>query len=220
MNVELRSYNPDPEKNIEFNARICYDSHSKISEDSYKSFLPTLMKNGHLSIFEHSWASFYIDGISRAASHQLVRHRIASFTQRSQRYVTESHFEYIVPDSVAASPQALALYEGAMKSLQEGYRLLLEMGIRKEDARFLLPNATPTSLTITANFREWLHIIDLRVSPHAQWEIREMCAVVWKRLYQIAPIVFGPTYFQHWSKDFDYKLKIFQEEIAILDPRD
>jgi thymidylate synthase (FAD) len=220
MEVSLISHNSEPEKHIEFNARICYDSHEKMSDDSYIRFLPTLLKNGHLSIFEHSWASMHITGISRAASHQLVRHRMASFTQRSQRYVTEDHFEYIVPDTVKDNPQALTLYETTMKSLQEGYHRLIEMGIRKEDARFLLPNATPTTLTITANFREWLHIIDLRVSRHAQWEIRDMTVKIWKLLYHIAPVVFGSAYFEHWSKDFEYKQTVFQKEVMVLDPRD
>lgn len=213
MEVRLLSYNPDPEKLIEYCARISYDSVGKISPDSHKAFLGVLLKNGHLSVFEHAAATFYIDGISRACSHQLVRQRLASYTQKSQRYVNETDFSYVIPPSVKGNPEALELFEETMVRIREGYQVLVDLGVLKEDARFLLPNAADTTITMTANFREWLHVIDLRVSRHAQWEIRDMCVLIWKELYRTAPEVFSLTYFQHWSKDLEYKKEIFEKEI-------
>ncbi|NPV38660.1 Thymidylate synthase ThyX [Brevinematales bacterium NS] len=215
MTITLLQYTPDPEKLIEYSARVCYLSQEKMSPTSHEKFLPGLLKNGHLSVFEHASATFFIEGISRACSHQLVRHRLASFSQQSQRYVEEKGFLYVTPPEIEKNPKALEVYENTMKSLQEAYEKLVSLGIKREDARFLLPNATHTTLSMTANFREWLHIIDMRVSPHAQWEIRELLTLIWKELYAIAPVVFGLTYFENWSKDIDFKREVFSQRIAL-----
>lgn len=213
MKVELLSVTPDCEKHIEYCARISYNSVDKMAEGSEKKFLPILLKNGHLSVFEHASATFYIDGISRACSHQLVRHRIASYTQKSQRYVGEKDFAYNVPPAVQEDPDALAKYEEAIGLIRDRYQYLIEKGVRKEDARFLLPNAAQTTLTMTANFREWFTVLDLRASRHAQWEIREMSVLIWKELYRVAPSIFNMIYFENWSKDKDFKQELFEEQI-------
>ncbi|MCX7882644.1 MAG: FAD-dependent thymidylate synthase [Brevinematales bacterium] len=215
MIVTLLQYTPDPEKLIEYSARVCYLSQERITPTSHKTFLSGLLKNGHLSVFEHASATFFIEGISRACSHQLVRHRLASFSQQSQRYVEEKGFAYVTPPEIAQHPEALAYYQSLMSTLQQAYEKLVSLGIKREDARFLLPNATHTALSVTANFREWLHIIDMRVSPHAQWEIRDLLILIWKELYTIAPVVFGLTYFEYWSKDIEYKKEIFSQRIEI-----
>lgn len=213
MEIKLISSTDNAEKHIEYCARISYNSIDKITDTSHAKFLPILLKNGHLSVFEHSTATFFIDGISRATSHQLVRHRIASYTQKSQRYISEVYFRITTPPDIEANPEAKAIYNETIYTIREAYTKLSELGIRKEDARFLLPNATHTTITMTANFREWLTVIDLRASKHAQWEIREMAILIWKKLYKIAPAVFGITFFEHNSKDFEFKNEIFENEI-------
>ena len=132
MVVKLISHNPDPEKNIEFCARTCYESFERMENDTYKKMLPVLLKNGHMSLFEHSSASFFIDEISRVCSHQLVRHRLATFSQKSQRYVKESGFGYVVPEDIKNNPEALEVYEDAIKEIQETYEILINLGIKKE----------------------------------------------------------------------------------------
>lgn len=213
MKVTLISATDQPERHIEACARVCYESQDRIGEDTYVRFLNSLLQRGHLSVFEHAFASFYIEGISRATSHQLVRHRIASYSQKSQRYVKEDGFDYTVPDDVQDNPEALRLYKSTVETIRAAYQQLTELGIKKEDARFLLPNATHTSLVMTADFREWFNVIDLRVSPHAQWEIRRMTTRIWKLLYEIAPVTFGLEYFKNWSKDYAFKEQIFHDEI-------
>jgi len=190
MKVELISITKDPERVIEMAARTCYDTRHKIYDKNRGKFLQKLMKAGHMSVFEHAWATFDISGISRACSHQLVRHRLASFSQRSQRYVREEGFEYITPTTIENDIQASELYHKLMKQLQHGYKALLEMKIPKEDARFLLPNACPTKLVMSANFREWLHVLELRLATSAQWEIRELARQILKILRQEAPNIF------------------------------
>lgn len=213
MLVKLISATDNPEKHIEACARVCYESQDRIDDNTYIRFLTSLLQRGHLSVFEHAFASFHIEGISRATSHQLVRHRIASYSQKSQRYVKESGFDYTIPDDVRKNPEALQIYSDIVQQIQEAYQKLSGMGIKKEDARFLLPNATHTTIVMTADFREWFNVIDLRVSSHAQWEIRRMATQIWKNLYSIAPVTFGLEYFKNWSKDFEFKQKLFQEEI-------
>ncbi|MGL4367360.1 MAG: FAD-dependent thymidylate synthase [Brevinemataceae bacterium] len=213
MKVELLFVSPDAEKICESSARECYDSHDKMTEISRERMLPALLKAGHLSIFEHGAASFRISGISRALSHQLVRHRLSSFSQRSQRYVNEAEFEYVVPPAVSENAEAESIYRQTMEYLCNQYSKLIELGIKKEDARFLLPNASETKLVMTANFRQWLHVIDMRVSRGAQWEIRELLTTIWKELYKHAPNVFSDQYFEFWSKDPEFKKQIFETRI-------
>jgi thymidylate synthase (FAD) len=215
MNINLLSITGDSEKIIEYCSRICYNSFNRIEDSSYKTQIENLIKNGHHSLLEHACATFLIDDISRSCSHQLVRHRHASFTQESQRYVKEQTLSYIVPPSIKNNPEALEIFEESMVRSHESYNLLLDLGIKKEDARYVRPNASHTTIAMTANFREWLHIIDLRVSLHAQWEIRDLITLIWKELYGKAPAVFGFCYFQYWSKDVDYKKEIFDNKIKM-----
>ncbi|MGL5721558.1 MAG: FAD-dependent thymidylate synthase [Brevinema sp.] len=214
MKIELLSITQNAEKLCERSARTCYDSGSKTTDDSYQKMLAALLRSGHLSVFEHASASFMIEGISRSASHQIVRHRHSSFSQRSQRYVNENGFDFVTPTAVSANPEAETIYNQSIQQIQEAYDKLIELGIKKEDARFLMPNAASTTLAMTANFREWLHIIDMRVAKGAQWEIRDLCALIWKRLYQQAPLIFSMVYFENWSKDAAYKQEIFNERIV------
>jgi len=189
MKVELVSVTPDAEALIERAARTCYQSMDRSRDDSAASFLPKLLKSGHETPFEHASASFLVSGCSRAMTHQLVRHRLMSVCQRSQRYVAEDDFEYVTPPSVPAG--ARREFDADMESIRGMYRKWRDRGLRKEDARYVLPGACVTEIMITANFREFRHIFKLRCSPHAQWEIREACLAMLRELAARAPAVFG-----------------------------
>ncbi|HXF63705.1 MAG TPA: FAD-dependent thymidylate synthase, partial [Caldilineaceae bacterium] len=147
---------------------------------------------------DHGSATFLLEGISRACTHQLVRHRLASFSQESQRYVDLSRggWQPIVPEAVAAQPEAMAELEEFWRIAEEKYARLRRLGIRKEDARFLLPNAAETRIVATMNFAAWSHFLWLRaVDTAAQWEIRTLGQRVLAMLYALAPSV----YQAHWD---------------------
>lgn len=181
---------PDAERVIEEAGRTCYLSFEKISPESAQKFVRMLVKSGHHSVLEHASATFRIKGGSRAFTHQLVRHRLFSFSQQSQRYVDEENFDYLVPDSIAENAEAKALYLEHMSRTHETYKKLLSMAIKKEDARFILPNAIESEIVVTGNFREWRHFIEARGESHAQWEIRRIAIAILKELKKHAPTVF------------------------------
>lgn len=148
-------------------------------------------------LLHHGAATFFFEGISRACTHQLVRHRLASFSQESQRYVEldKGGWQAIVPPAVAQNQAAMAELEEFWHIAEEKYARLRQLGIRKEDARFLLPNAAETRIVTTMNFAAWSHFLWLRaVDKAAQWEIRAMGQEVLKMLYALAPTVFDA----HW----------------------
>jgi thymidylate synthase (FAD) len=176
---------------LEHAGRVCYRSEAGGMPEATARFIARRVQEGHESIIEHACATFEISGISRACSHQLVRHRLASYSQESQRYVDMSDPEWVVPPQVASDPEALRIWTDFCETAKTAYRRLRERGIRKEDARFLLPNATATRLVMTANYRELLHVFRLRISPQAQWEIRELCVRMLEAVYPRAPSVFG-----------------------------
>jgi len=189
MKIELLAITPNAEAVIEAAARTCYRSGDKIAEGTAAQLLPRLLAMGHESPFEHAVATFRIAGCSRAMSHQLVRHRLLSVCQQSQRYVSEQTFDYVIPPSIAATEAAD--FERDMDALRAMYAKWKARGVRNEDARFVLPNACVTELVITANFREFRHIFKMRCSPHAQWEIRAACEEMRAILHARAPHVFG-----------------------------
>jgi len=177
-----------PEELLEHAGRVCYRSKGRGDPGS---FLRARVREGHESIIEHASATFEIGGISRAASHQLVRHRLASFSQESQRYVDMSDPAWVLPPSIADNPEALAVWEGFAGHVTGAYRKLRDLGVRKEDARFVLPNAAATRIIATMNFREMLHVFRIRISPAAQWEIRQVCVRMLELICPVAPNVFG-----------------------------
>lgn len=190
MKVELLFITQDAEKLIEVAGRTSYLSFDKQGKDTEKVFIRMLIKNGHFSVLEHAYATFRISGISRAFTHQLVRHRLCSYTQQSQRYVDESNFIYIEPDSIKDNPKAHTLFVKFMDDAKKVYLELQNSGIKNEDARFVLPNAVESQIVVTANLREWRHIIELRGSSDAQWEIRNVAIEILKILKKHAPTVF------------------------------
>lgn len=173
MNVELVQQTPNPIETISKIASICYDSDPK----NPLGLVKHLYRNGHHSVFEHIYFTFCIDGISRACSHQLVRHRMCSFTQRSQRYCSEDKFEYVTPPSVIddlESYPARDMYDDAILDIEDFYEWMQDKKIPNEDARYILPNACCTSLYLSCNLRELMHIANERLCSRAQWEIREL----------------------------------------------
>ena len=194
MEITLDWITPDCEEQIEKKGRYCYDS---LPGELYVkgNMIKSLIKKGHDSVLEHACASFTIDGMSRDCSHQLVRHRLASYSQRSQRYVSEAQYEYVVPPSIKALGEKEELsYIEQMMQIQNMYNYWKERGIKGEDARFVLPNACQTKIGMTTNFREWRSIFELRCDSHAQWEIRNMCLTILGILYNNAPNVFEDQY--------------------------
>jgi thymidylate synthase (FAD) len=195
MKVELLSITPNAEKLIELAGRTSYLSFGKIDKNTEKKFIKMLLKNSHFSVLEHAYASFRISGVSRAFTHQLVRHRLCSYTQQSQRNVNECNFNYIEPESIKENQIAHNIFMKLINEAKKSYVELHNLGINNEDARFILPNAIESQIVITANFREWRHIIELRGSEKAQWEIRNVVIEILKILKEYAPTVF-----------FDYKI--------------
>ncbi|MEG2025510.1 MAG: FAD-dependent thymidylate synthase [Gordonibacter sp.] len=197
MQVELLYHTPDPERAIATAARLCYapvgaaELMETMPDERVESVLATIMGSGHHSTLEHASYTFAVDGVSRALTHQLVRHRIASFNQQSQRYVKFSdELPVVKPESVASDPQASALFDGAVAKAQEAYRALLDAGVPAEDARYLLPNAVESKIVITMNVRELLHFFELRCCNRAQWEIRDMAHRMLELALPTAPYLF------------------------------
>ena len=178
MKVTLVQATPNPVETIAQIASICYDSDPKAP----MKLVQHLYKGGHHSVFEHIYFTFKIEGISRACSHQLVRHRHCSFTQRSQRYCSEDGFEVVTPDSFSNDEELKVWLEFNMDTARSNYHALQKEGIPNEDARYILPNACATSLYLSCNLRELIHMANERLCTRAQWEIRdlvrEMCKLV------------------------------------------
>ena len=182
MNVTLVQATPNPVETIAKIASICYDSDPK---DPMK-LVKHLYKGGHMSVFEHIYFTFKIEGISRACSHQLVRHRHCSFTQRSQRYCSEDGFEVVKPNTIENIDGKYG-YENLMSVIEDHYNELQALEVPNEDARYVLPNACATSLYLSCNLRELIHMANERLCSRAQWEIRDlvkaMCNLVDPQLH-------------------------------------
>ena len=197
MHVELLYHTPDPERAIATAARLCYapvgaaELMETMPEERVRSVLSTIMGSGHFSTLEHASYTFAVDGVSRALTHQLVRHRIAGFNQQSQRYVRFADgVATVKPESVAASEEASSVFDQAIAAAVEAYGKLLDAGVPAEDARYLLPNAAETKIVITMNVRELLHFFSLRCCNRAQWEIRDMAHRMLELARPTAPFIF------------------------------
>lgn len=209
MEVKLLSYTASPKKIIYAAARQCYSKHSafkiyskkeKLSSAKLRSFISQLVARGHLSPLEHVSFTFSATGISRICTHQLVRHRVASYSQQSQRYVSMDDFEFVVPQAIRNSPPAKAKFLEAVSGLKEKYqeiRLILEKQSKldkekiNQDLRFLLPQACQTKIAITMNSRQLLHFFSERLCLRAQWEVRELAAKMLSLTKAVLPEVFN-----------------------------
>jgi thymidylate synthase (FAD) len=189
MKVELIAITPDPEQVIEIAARTCYQSGDKMVPEKLGELLPKLIAMGHESPFEHATATFRVSGVSRAMTHQFVRHRLLAVSQKSQRYVSEGNFEWVTPPSVP--DDEMAEFDRDMEVMRTMYKKWKTKGLKNEDARFVLPNACTTEMVVSANFREWRHVFDVRCHRRAQWEIRDACLAMLAVLSQQAPHVFA-----------------------------
>jgi len=202
MKVELKEHTPNPMELIAFAARTCYSKDPSQCKKTPQEYIEMLMNSGHESPIEHVSYTFFIEGISRACSHQLVRHRISSVSQRSQRYISESSFEYIIPKSLAGKSVILPdvintvkaedYFIETMEILQERYAVLqTALGGAKEssneDARYVLPNACQTTLVLTMNVRSLCHFFHERLCHRAQWEIRELAGKMLELVKPTAP---------------------------------
>ncbi len=197
MDVRLLNHTPDPERAIAAAARLCYapvgaaELLEVMSDEGVRKVLKTIITSGHTSALEHASFTFAIDGVSRALTHQLVRHRLASYNQQSQRYVTYAEEpSFVVPPAVAEDPVAAEAYGAATRAAFEAYRALLDAGIPAEDARYLLPNAMETKIVVTMNVRELLHFFELRCCKRAQWEIRALALAMLELAEPTAPYIF------------------------------
>lgn len=226
LKVELLRYTPDGEKLIAAAAKLCYSPvgisqiEEGLDDDKVESFLGILMDMGHESPIEHVNFTFGIEGVSRTLTHQLVRHRIASYSQQSQRYVRLSQFEYIVPPNIENNEIAKKLFIKAMEEDQkyydeissilynDHYNRYIAEGLNEktskakaekeaiEDARYIFPNACETKVVFTMNTRSLLNFFSLRCCNRAQWEIRELAIAMLNEVKNVYPILFknaGPS---------------------------
>lgn len=164
----------------------------KMDLETAKRLIKRVTGYGHSSVVEHASFTFSIEGVSRVMTHQLVRHRVASYTQQSQRYVTYDTVEkYVTPPSIANNAEAKRTFDKTLEQISETYKKLIGMRIPKEDARFILPNASKTNIIVTMNARELLHFFNLRCCARAQWEIREVAVEMLRQAKKVAPALFG-----------------------------
>ncbi len=226
MNVYLLAHTANPEHLVADAARLCYsdatisDLTTQLSDEKAKSFVEMLTNMGHESPTEHANFTFGIEGVSRSVLAQITRHRHASFSVQSQRYVRLDDFRYVTPHAIADDPAALAIYEAAMQRDAEDYEKLTERLKAKylqanldagqsekkaasnaekqaiEDARYVLPNACETKMIVTMNTRSLQNFFHHRCCNRAQWEIRELAEAMFRLCYAAAPALFenaGPS---------------------------
>ncbi len=205
--VNLIRYTADPEATVALAAKLCYSDRElpeltdHIMEKDNSAFISKLTEMGHLSPIEHASFTFTIEGVSRAFLAQITRHRIASFSVRSQRYVSEDSFNYVVPPAIEElGGAAVARFVGQMDTIMDWYRdwqSALGRGEKSnEDARFILPNACETKMVVTMNARELMHFFSLRCCNRAQWEIRAVAWLMFGEVIKVAPNLFrdcGPA---------------------------
>ena len=196
IKVKLLEHTPHPERVVAMAARLCYSAAGaeelaeKMTDEQVEKLVDKIIQMGHASTMEHVSFTFGIEGVSRVLTHQLVRHRLASYSQQSQRYVAEHDFEYILPPSIAERPEASERFKALMENIQQTYNDLVEAGVPKEDARYVLANATETKIVVTMNARSLMHFFNLRCCNRAQWEIRELAYKMLAEAKAVAPLLF------------------------------
>ncbi|MDR2708588.1 MAG: FAD-dependent thymidylate synthase [Elusimicrobiota bacterium] len=196
MKVELIKYTKDPQRTCALASRMCYSDiglealELEMSEEKCEKLLKYVIASGHHSILEHANFTFSISHVSRALLAQMTRHRLASFSVQSQRYVKASVPEFVVPPSIASDEKILKKYNSFILNAYQVYAELLEAGIIKEDARFVLPNAVATNIIVSMNARELRHFFAIRCCRRSQWEIRDLAWHMLKLAKEIAPILF------------------------------
>jgi len=208
LRVTLLQHTPLPERAVAAAGRLCYapvsaaELKTVMADDDVRRLVRGLVRSGHMSALEHASFTFAVDGVSRACTHQLVRHRVASYSQQSQRYVRFGQDGgFVVPPSIASSPEARAVFLEAMDGARRAYERLVELGLAEgrksesvyEDARFVLPNAAETKIVVTMNARELRHLFSLRCCRRAQWEINRLAWTMRHVASSVAPLLFEGT---------------------------
>ena len=197
ISVLLVANTPEPDRTVAAAARLCYSDVSamEIAEEmkgeDVSRFIGHLRRSGHLSPFEHAVFTFAVDGISRVCSHQLVRHRMASYSQQSQRYVHMKDPEIVVPPSISSDPAMLDIFNRRVEEAHRSYREMVDAGVPKEDARYILPHGWTTRIVITMNARELHHFFSMRLCRRAQWEIRDLARIMLSLVMDKAPALFA-----------------------------
>ena len=187
MKVELLRLTERPLNLISEAYRICYASAPKDDPEEENKFIKACIRNQHTSPLEHAAATFLISGISRPCSQQIERHRIASYTQESQRYVNAENAKFILPASIANNASRFSVYDELLRRATATYNLLIFSGVKKEDARFVLPQAVTTKMMMSINFRALRNFLNLRLDVHAQWEVRQVAEAMVAELNKISP---------------------------------
>ncbi|MCL5277234.1 MAG: FAD-dependent thymidylate synthase [Deltaproteobacteria bacterium] len=203
MDVLLLNHTRDADRTVAVAARLCYSKHTvkdlrqELTQEKIEQLIAGIVRSGHHSVLEHASFTYGIEGISRVTTHQLVRHRLASYSQQSQRYTRlDRQSGFIVPESIAKDPGMDAKFAELSKSALGLYLEMLENGIPAEDARYILPGAVNTRIIVTMNARELLHFFRLRTCLRAQWEIRAMAVEMLRLARPAAPVIFrkaGPA---------------------------
>ena len=202
LKVKLLSHTPDADKLVAAAAKLCYAESDvdtlmdNLTAEKVEDFIERLADLGHESPIEHASYTFAVEGVSRALLAQLTRHRIASYSVQSQRYVDKGDFDYIVPPSIAANPEAAEMFERCMDMFDTYYAYFTTAGIPSEDARFVLPNACDTRIIFTMNARSLHNFFRLRCCNRAQWEIRALADEMLKLCREVSPALFrhaGPS---------------------------
>ncbi len=192
MRVELMAVTPHAEEVIEDACRTCYLSfHRKNPPESTRELIAKILEKQHHSVLEHASATFRVLGASRVFTHEMVRHRFVSPSQQSQRYVNEERAEVVMPPSVAAHPDAVEAFRSVTEAASRAYARLKDLGVPREDARYVLPGGIASEIVLSANFREWRHVFEVRCHPRAHWEIRRVTLEMLRILKREAPIVFA-----------------------------
>jgi thymidylate synthase (FAD) len=201
MNVKLIGFTPNPEKLPAMAAKLTHSKSKpedldKSSDKELEKILGHVMNLGHTSVIEHTCFSFAISDVSRSLTHQLVRHRIASYAQQSQRYVNLKEPNYVTPPKIAKNKEMKKAYDKTMENIWQEYNELLDLGVPMEDSRYVLPNAACTNIIVTMNARSLINFFELRCCLNAQWEIRQLANKMLKEVKKVAPTIFkkaGPS---------------------------
>ncbi|MGB5823223.1 MAG: FAD-dependent thymidylate synthase [Proteocatella sp.] len=218
LKVKLIAHTPEPDKVVSMAAKLCYspvgveEIAQNITETEVDKFLSMLISLGHESPVEHTSFTFAVEGVSRACSHQIVRHRMASYSQQSQRYVKLEQFEYIIPPTIKNDEKAKQIFIESMNSAQKAYNELVDQLTQNgrtekeaiEDARYVFPNACETKIVITMNARSLFNFFEHRCCERAQWEIRELAYQMLYECKKVAPILFkncGPSCYKKSCKE-------------------
>jgi thymidylate synthase (FAD) len=198
MKVHLMKHTAEPQRTCALAARLCYSGvgieelNDRLSDEKVATLLADVIRSGHHSVLEHASFTFAIEGVSRALLAQLTRHRIASFSVQSQRYVKfKNDLEYVTPEKIAGDPALGPAFTNVIADIKKLYDRMLEAGIPAEDARYILPQASTTKIILTMNARELRHFFILRCCNRAQWEIRAMACTMLEQARTVAPLLFN-----------------------------